>query len=214
MANAVEKADVVLVAMSHKYKESNNCRTEASYAYKMKKPIIPLLVEDGYDPDGWLGALVGMLLYYKVISKDTLSKQLPLIIKELGNSARIGAAVKHAFQSVTTKTSASTQAATTSADGATHTTKVQLTDDDDDGANLPPCPEWTTEQVQQWLCDNNLNQLKTAMKDYDGKCLVHMGMLAQRCPEYFYNTLRTEFKLDLLSVIRLSCALEKVSQEL
>ncbi len=65
---------------------------EASYAYKMKKTIIPLLVEDSYDPDGWLGALVGMLLYYKIINKDTLAKQLPLIMKELGDSGRTGGA--------------------------------------------------------------------------------------------------------------------------
>ena len=44
MANAVEKAAVVLVAMSHKYKESNNCRTGKSLDViviflHMKRPV-------------------------------------------------------------------------------------------------------------------------------------------------------------------------------
>ena len=39
--------------------------TEANYAYKLKRPIIPLLMEEGYDPDGWLGIILGTKLYYK-----------------------------------------------------------------------------------------------------------------------------------------------------
>ena len=38
---------------------------EANYAYKLKRPIIPLLMEEGYDPDGWLGIILGTKLYYK-----------------------------------------------------------------------------------------------------------------------------------------------------
>ena len=38
--------------------------TEANYAYKLKRPIIPLLMEENYDPDGWLGIILGTKLYY------------------------------------------------------------------------------------------------------------------------------------------------------
>ncbi len=44
--------------------------TEAEYAYKLQKKVVPLLVEEGYNPDGWLGALQGMKLYYKFFSED------------------------------------------------------------------------------------------------------------------------------------------------
>ena len=50
--------------------------------------MVPLLVEDEYDPDGWLGALCGMLLYHKMDSKKELDKELPLLIKELGDKGR------------------------------------------------------------------------------------------------------------------------------
>ncbi|XP_072020743.1 uncharacterized protein [Amphiura filiformis] len=65
MADAVQNSAVVLMCMSERYKESSNCRSEAQYAHKLKRPIIPLLMEEGYDPDGWLGFILGTKLYYK-----------------------------------------------------------------------------------------------------------------------------------------------------
>lgn len=84
MADAVEKSAVVLICLSEKYKDSQNCRSEAQYAYKRKRPVIPLLVQDGYDPDGWLGLIVGTKLYYKFCSdKDTDVEGLLKGIREI-----------------------------------------------------------------------------------------------------------------------------------
>ncbi|ESO95468.1 hypothetical protein LOTGIDRAFT_78426, partial [Lottia gigantea] len=63
MADAVEKSSVVLMCMSEKYKESSNCRTEAEYAYTLKKPIIPLMMQRGYKPDGYLGMILSAKLF-------------------------------------------------------------------------------------------------------------------------------------------------------
>lgn len=57
--------------------------TEASYAYKKKKPIIAVMVEEGYEPDGWLGLLLGMQLYYNAYSNATLKKSMSSIISEI-----------------------------------------------------------------------------------------------------------------------------------
>lgn len=46
MADAVGKAALVLIFVTIKYKESANCRREASYANDLKKPIIPVMVSD------------------------------------------------------------------------------------------------------------------------------------------------------------------------
>ncbi|XP_072035118.1 uncharacterized protein [Amphiura filiformis] len=202
MANAVEKAAVVLVAMSHKYKESNNCRTEASYAYKMKKPIVPLLVEDAYDPDGWLGALVGMLLYYKIEDQTTLQKQLPQIMKELGENARIGAAVDIPVANQpedTSKESDDNKPTVSREPRPTQANTITVS-----------CQAWNKDQVQQWLSDNDLSHLQPAMEAYDGKCVAQMHKLSQRCPEYFHQALKTDLNLDLLSVIKLSIAMDKL----
>ena len=62
MAKAVESATVVLVCVSQRYKESPNCRSEAEYAYELRKDIIPLMMQNNYKADGWLGILVGTKL--------------------------------------------------------------------------------------------------------------------------------------------------------
>ena len=73
MADAVSKAGVVLVLVTHKYKESANCRREASYANDLKKPIIPIIMEPQYSPDGswgWLGLIIAGKLYYNLAGGD------------------------------------------------------------------------------------------------------------------------------------------------
>ncbi|XP_072035924.1 uncharacterized protein [Amphiura filiformis] len=85
MANAVEKADVILLCVSRAYKGSANCQTEANYSYGLKKPMIPLLVEADYKADGWLGALIAMKLYTRAYSDGILEKDMPALIRELGN---------------------------------------------------------------------------------------------------------------------------------
>lgn len=45
MAQAVEGAEIVLICYSKKYQDSPSCRAEAEYAFKLRKPIIPLKME-------------------------------------------------------------------------------------------------------------------------------------------------------------------------
>ena len=54
MAKGIEASWCVLICMTSKYKESNNCRSEAEYVLQIKKPFIPLILEKSYKPDGWL----------------------------------------------------------------------------------------------------------------------------------------------------------------
>lgn len=47
MANAVENAESVLMCVTEKYRQSVNCQVEAKYAFKLKKKIVPLIMQDG-----------------------------------------------------------------------------------------------------------------------------------------------------------------------
>lgn len=80
MAAAIESSDAIIMCISARYKESQACRTEAEYAYTRKKTLIPVKVEKGYDPDGWLGILVGSKLYYNVYNSDMMSQAIPGIV--------------------------------------------------------------------------------------------------------------------------------------
>nr|KAG5697020.1 hypothetical protein BaRGS_005473 [Batillaria attramentaria] len=85
MALAVERAAVVLICMSDKYKASASCRTESEYIFRLRKDIVPLRVQSGYRPDGWLGILVGSRLYFDFSSEAHAQNNLPKLIRELGN---------------------------------------------------------------------------------------------------------------------------------
>eukprot|EP00041_Stephanoeca_diplocostata_P035500 m.1255378 g.1255378 ORF g.1255378 m.1255378 type:complete len:856 (+) comp24710_c1_seq7:270-2837(+) len=84
MAGAVEHAFCVLVVLSESYKNSNACRTEAEYAYQLKKPIIPVKSAD-YRPSGWLGALLGTRLWFSFsgLSRASKLEKIRLLLKEI-----------------------------------------------------------------------------------------------------------------------------------
>ena len=42
--------------------ESANCRLELQYGHQQDVPMVPLMMEKGYRPNGWLGLLLGTRL--------------------------------------------------------------------------------------------------------------------------------------------------------
>eukprot|EP00047_Mylnosiga_fluctuans_P017959 m.65811 g.65811 ORF g.65811 m.65811 type:complete len:615 (-) comp7355_c0_seq3:110-1954(-) len=66
MAEAIENAAVVVIAVSHDYKESANCRLEAEYALKQRKPLVFMRLQRDYVPTGWLGLMQGEKFYYDI----------------------------------------------------------------------------------------------------------------------------------------------------
>lgn len=63
MAEAVENSEFVIMCMSDAYKQSTYCQAEAEYAFKCKRRLIPLIMRQGYRPDGWLGLMIGSRVY-------------------------------------------------------------------------------------------------------------------------------------------------------
>ena len=58
VAEALEGASVVVCLVTRAYKDSLDCEEELKYAKKLRKPIVPVLAEDGYSPDAWLGLIL------------------------------------------------------------------------------------------------------------------------------------------------------------
>jgi len=56
----VRHAAAVVACISHGYKSTLVCQTVTNEARKLKKLIIPVLVEEDYQPDGWLAKLPGI----------------------------------------------------------------------------------------------------------------------------------------------------------
>ena len=88
----------MLVGVSRAYKESSNCRMEAQYALQKKKPIVPMMMIEGYEADGWLGLMLGTSMWYALYS-DALSSEsafggrMDALCREIGTRGRADAVV-------------------------------------------------------------------------------------------------------------------------
>jgi hypothetical protein len=95
MSLAVEDAAVVVFGVSRAYKESTNCRLEAQYAMQREVDTVPLMLVDGYRPDGWLGMLMGTRLWYSfyggtLTDMGLFEGKVEELCRELGERGRGG----------------------------------------------------------------------------------------------------------------------------
>ena len=64
MADAIDGCSAVLYGISRNYKESANCKLELSYAHSMGIKMVPMMLQSDYTPQGWLGMILGLDLWY------------------------------------------------------------------------------------------------------------------------------------------------------
>lgn len=62
--------------------------TEAEYAFKLGKDIVPLQLQAGYRPDGWLGILTGAKHYFEFIPDNSFEDKMKELIRELGERGK------------------------------------------------------------------------------------------------------------------------------
>ena len=58
-------------------------QTEAKYAHECRCPIIPLIVERGFQLDGWLGMLVKTTMYVDFSQDTSFNDAMKILIKEI-----------------------------------------------------------------------------------------------------------------------------------
>ncbi|XP_057289414.1 uncharacterized protein LOC130612138 isoform X2 [Hydractinia symbiolongicarpus] len=66
MAHAIQNAEVFLLFASRTYQESANCKSEATYARERNVKIIPIILEEDWKPDNWLGFIMSDKYYIKI----------------------------------------------------------------------------------------------------------------------------------------------------
>jgi len=67
----------------------NPVYAEAEYTYRLRKDIVPFVLQPGYVPDGWLGILVGTRLYFDLSDPGCLDEPLTRAVRELGSRGRM-----------------------------------------------------------------------------------------------------------------------------
>ena len=175
MAEAVENASVVLVCVSRRYKESQNCRSEATYAYDLKKDIIPLMMERNYKGDGWLGIIVTGKMWFDFQSKHVLEQSVTKVIKELGGRGKDVDVTDGPSEPVVQAVQADIVATSSSSPGVS---------------------TWTNEEVKQWFKEISLEKVcKKKISHMNGQSLTDLQQLRYECPEYFYRCLERDLNL-------------------
>ena len=175
MAEAVENASVVLVCVSRRYKESQNCRSEATYAYDLKKDIIPLMMEGNYKGDGWLGIIVTGKMWFDFQSKHVLEQSVTKVIKELGGRGKDVDVTDGPSKPVVQAVQADIVATSSSSPGVS---------------------TWTNEEVKQWFKEIGLEKVcKKKISGMNGQSLTDLQQLRYECPEYFYRCLERDLNL-------------------
>lgn len=188
MARAVEEARIVLVCYSEKYKDSQNCRTEAEYAYSQKKEIVPLLMQTGYKATGWLGAMIGARLFYDFSGKYDFDKKFSELYLALAGKL----APRKTLSSGRPEDAVARPLAPRSDDN----TIVLMT--------------WTKSDIDTWLKDNKLTAF-SGLKNLSGEQLVFLYKLFRRAPEYFYRCIEEKLGMKSLEdLMRFSDSIEKL----
>ena len=191
MAEAVENASVVLVCVSRRYKESQNCRSEATYAYDLKKDIIPLMMERNYKGDGWLGIIVTGKMWFDFQSKHVLEQSVTKVIKELGGRGKDVDVTDGPSKPVVQAVQADIVATSSSSPGVS---------------------TWTNEEVKQWFKETGLEKVcKQDISEMNGQSLTGLQQLREECPEYFYRCLERDLNLkNILDILKFTKELRKL----
>jgi len=176
MANAVESSSIVLVCMSRKYKESSNCRLEGEYAFRKNKVIIPLMMQDQWEPDGWLGAIAGTKLYFPFFDPTKFPTSIEGVLKELR---------KHSLQQPNKSSPPTTS--------LTPTTAAESKEDP---------KSWNTTQVSDWLKQIGMEAYlieKFLNQKINGNSLAGLTLVFQKSPEWVLTAIQSGGSLGFLT---------------
>eukprot|EP00051_Salpingoeca_urceolata_P005621 m.75029 g.75029 ORF g.75029 m.75029 type:complete len:601 (-) comp14465_c0_seq1:306-2108(-) len=189
MADAVENAACVLVCMSESYKASPNCRLEANYAHQRQVPFLPLMMETGYAPDGWLGLLLGTRLWYDFFTPSEF-------VTSLGK-------VEEAVRAIVGQAAVLPDAGSVSATSAP-SAAADVASGNEGVGNTPRNPAfWSVADVAGWLEEAGLPKASQAATQHgvDGPAIIELGKLLVPGSASYAPTLdmvRVDFGIDRL----------------
>ncbi|CAF1138958.1 unnamed protein product [Didymodactylos carnosus] len=156
IAEAIEKADAIILIISKNYYDSKSCRQELSYAKDMqKKRIIPIYMQKEYKPTGWLGIRTAGLAYV-----DFSKKAFDIAFKELSEILNKSTEIIPQLE----------QALTLVDSDPKHTTSI---DSNSSIALEKPTTTWILEDINLWFEKNRIStELRMLFDFQDGAELL------------------------------------------
>ena len=154
MAQAIDRSQMIIICMSERYRRSDYCRAEAHYAFQRKLKLVPVLLQEHYQPDGWLLFLIGQLLYVDFTKQE----------------------FNQAMESLTEELKATKSTIRAKKETGTNLAIVPMFPDPLLVPLLPKrMQDWTRSDVQSWLLVHNLVQMARILSDFNGASLFSLS---------------------------------------
>ena len=202
MAQAIERSQMIIICMSEQYRRSNYCRAEAHYAFQRQLKLVPVLLQEHYQPDGWLLFLIGQLLYVD-FTKQEFNQAADSLIKELKAENTSEVTITPIRSREETKTDLIITAL--------------LPSPPPHLAQPKKMKDWTRSHVQGWLLAHNLVQMSCLLADCDGQALVYLNeFISHSDPSQSLRLLQEDSLRRMnenLSLIELSSLRSLIHQE-
>ncbi|GAB1603875.1 uncharacterized protein LOC106868605 isoform X1 [Argonauta hians] len=213
MASGIENAAVVLICMSEKYKQSPSCRTEAEYTFRLRKDYIPMMMQKKYNPDGWLGTMLGAKLFFDFSGRHPFEKSFGGLIKELRGRGQYspGDAQVDGMEDPTNKTGTSMENSGSGQQVASGH-KNSCESSPNDITTLSPILDMTHEEIISWLHYHKLDEYCDAFSQFDGRMLFQLSEMKKEAPEYFYQCMEKKMKMCLEDILRFTAALTSIKK--
>jgi hypothetical protein len=207
MAKAVEDSFCVLMCVTEKYRQSVNCQSEAQYAFKLNKKIIPIIMQQGYESvQGWLGIIMGDKIYINFTKYD-----FDECMKRLKNEINL-------FISSIAKTNEKENKKNEldKADKVKFTigsaSSVSIISNISSNKNVE---KWSEQEVIEWFNSNDLNiSMLNHLKPIDGEILKQLWELKTSAPDYYYTSFEKSNAYSLRSTLMLTSRLNNLFQNL
>jgi len=186
MTESVENSVCMLICISEKYRQSISCRTSAQYAFKLKKTIVPLIVQEGYENvGGWLGAIIEHKNFIDFTKYDfeKCIQSLKLELKRV---------LENDFDS-------SSSSASNTVNGRKLSNIVE---------------EWSKNDVQEWFASNNLSTLIfDHLNPSSGFILKEIYQMKQTATEFYYSSLKEIENIKFNEIVLFSCCLSNLFEK-
>jgi hypothetical protein len=184
MARAVETSEIILMCVTEKYRQSINCQAEAQYAFKLKKPILPLIMQKGYENvDGWLGMIMGDRIYINFMKYNFVEA-----IKRLLAQVSLLKPPNQPMNSPPKPPASIIQTEIVNENIST----------------------WDEAKVEKWFNDNGNSAIYQKLKPCDGELLVQLHKMYLHAPEFFYQSLSNDKVYDLRQTLVFTKQFEKL----
>jgi hypothetical protein len=219
MADAVENSEFVIMCMSDSYKRSTYCQAEAEYAFKCKRRLIPLIMKQGYKPDGWLGFMIGSRMYIdfgrydfdiaceKLLTEISLQRTqiMPTIfINPLTHKKPRDIVSAVSQRGKKNKKQSSEHHPVTSSVNKNIVSSVLKARQSKLDFFRKPVDKWTESDVLDFLLAHHLNQLTPLCEGMNGRAFIQLYKMCLNRRLRAYSVLKDELKSTYKTNLSLS----------